>query len=367
MQTDVLVIGAGPAGLATAIAARRAGLSVLLADHAVPPIDKACGEGIMTDGLAALEALGVNIPREKAFPFRGIRFLDGEAAVDASFPRGSGFGVRRTVLHELLTSAAEELGVTMLWGARVSQIAQRQAVVNRERVGCKWVVGADGQNSTVRQQARIGRVRSEVRRFGFRQHFAVQPWTDVVEVYWSDRGQAYVTPVAENEVCVALITRDPHLRLSELASVFPALAERLGEAVTTSRAQGSITSTRRLDAVIAGNIALVGEASGSVDAITGVGMSLGFQQAVALVDAMRQGDLQSYQRAHAKIGSAARMMAMLMLGIGDRPWLRGRVLRGLASRPEAFAQMLSVHVGESRIRNFGLERALTLGWQILKA
>ena len=46
-STDVLVIGGGPAGLATAIAARMKGFDVTVVDGAKPPIDKACGEGLM--------------------------------------------------------------------------------------------------------------------------------------------------------------------------------------------------------------------------------------------------------------------------------------------------------------------------------
>ena len=59
---DVFVVGGGPAGLATAIAARRRGLSVMVADGAIPPIDKSCGEGLMPDGVEALHALGITVP-----------------------------------------------------------------------------------------------------------------------------------------------------------------------------------------------------------------------------------------------------------------------------------------------------------------
>jgi flavin-dependent dehydrogenase len=365
MHTDVVVIGAGPAGLATAIAARAAGFKVLLTDHAIPPIDKACGEGIMPDGLAALAALGVTVPAENAFPFRGIRFVEGAISVAAVFPKGVGFGVRRTVLHDVLTRKASDVGVEMRWGARVSRIASDHVILNGKRVSCKWIVGADGQASMVRHQIGIGRAHTGQRRFGFRQHFAVKPWTDCVEVYWCDFGQVYVTPVAENEVCVALITADPHFRLNELASKFPELSVRLLGAPESTRAQGAITMTRQLDSVFAGNIALVGEASGSVDAITGEGMSLGFQQAISLVKAMRFGCLESYENDHREIGKNPRRMAKLMMILGQRPWLRQRALRALASRPELFAQMLSMHVGESRIRDFGLERALSFGWSML--
>lgn len=366
-QTDVVVIGAGPAGLATAIAARSAGFDVLLADHAVPPIDKACGEGIMPDGLEALAALGVTVPEEKAYAFRGICFVEGTTSVDAVFPRGEGFGVRRTVLHDLLTRKANDVGVQFRWGARVTDIASDHVIVDGQRIGCNWIVGADGQASMVRQKIKIGRAQMEQRRFGFRQHFAVKPWTDRVEVYWSDCGQVYVTPVAENEVCVALITADPHCRLDAIATEFPQLALRLSGSFPSTRAQGAITMTRQLDSVFSGNIALVGEASGSVDAITGEGMSLGFQQAVSLVNAMRSGSLHSYDAAHREIGKNPRRMAKLMMMLGQRPWLRHRALRALASRPDLFAQMLSVHVGESRVRDFGIERALRFGWSMLSA
>ena len=58
-DADVFVLGGGPAGLAAAIAMRRTGLRVILADAARPPIDKACGEGLMPDSLAAARELGI--------------------------------------------------------------------------------------------------------------------------------------------------------------------------------------------------------------------------------------------------------------------------------------------------------------------
>src|SRR4051794_25201773 len=99
---DAFVIGGGPAGLATAIAARRRGLRVAVADALVPPIDKACGEGMMPDALEALGRLGVALPAEGSFPFRGIRLINGDDVVAGPFPNGCGMGVRRTTLHTTL-------------------------------------------------------------------------------------------------------------------------------------------------------------------------------------------------------------------------------------------------------------------------
>jgi hypothetical protein len=117
---DVFVVGGGPAGLATAIAARRHGLSVMLADGAAPPIDKLCGEGLMPDGVEALHNLGITIPEAEAYPFRGIRFVSGDTQAEAAFPRGTAYGIRRTHLHRIMTDHAAACGVHMLWQAVVT-------------------------------------------------------------------------------------------------------------------------------------------------------------------------------------------------------------------------------------------------------
>ena len=74
-STDVFVIGGGPAGLAAAIAARQRGFRVIVADGMRPPIDKACGEGLMPDGLAALERLGIRVPLSEPLTTRTLQCL----------------------------------------------------------------------------------------------------------------------------------------------------------------------------------------------------------------------------------------------------------------------------------------------------
>src|SRR5690349_702618 len=205
-ESDVFVAGGGPAGLAAAIAARQAGFTVTLADAAHPPIDKTCGEGVMPDGLAALHKLGVTLPPDQTFPFAGIRFCDNRHSVSATFPQGYGLGIRRTRLHGTLVDRASELGVTMHWGARVTGIHDEGVVINGRKIRCRWLVGADGQNSRIRYWSGLDKAGGKKRRFGFRRHYRVAPWSEFVEVYWTERGQVYVTPVGENEICVALIT-----------------------------------------------------------------------------------------------------------------------------------------------------------------
>src|SRR5580704_2564167 len=199
-QTDVFIVGGGPAGLAAAIAAREKGFGVVVADCSEPPIEKPCGEGLMPDALAALRRLGVTVPAERSYPFRGIRFLGCGTSVDASFPSGHGRGVRRSVLHQAMLERATEAGVSFLWGVRVSGVSDAGVVVDGRTIPCQWIIGADGQNSLVRRWAGLDKFRHHSRRFGFRQHYRVAPWTDCMEIYWGARCQVYVTPVSSGEI-----------------------------------------------------------------------------------------------------------------------------------------------------------------------
>jgi menaquinone-9 beta-reductase len=366
-ETEVFVAGGGPAGLAAAIAARQAGFAVTLADAAHPPIDKTCGEGIMPDGLAALDTLGVTMPADAAFPFTGIRFSDDSHSVSARFPQGHGLGIRRTHLHTVMMKRALDLGVTMHWGARVTGIRNDGVSVNGRNIRCRWLVGADGHKSRIRYWSGLGQSTHRKQRFGFRRHYRVEPWSEFVEVYWTEQGQIYVTPVASDSVCVALITAKPHIRLDHALAVCPQLSRRLMNAPHITREQGAITSTYRLRCVAAGTRALIGEASGSVDAITGDGLSMSFLQARALAQAMKREDMAAYSQAHRRITRLPRMMAEIMLLMDGSSWFRRRALRALAAEPSLFARMLAIHTGAMSPIKFGVQGTLSLGWQLITA
>src|SRR5579863_296796 len=366
-QTDVFIVGGGSAGLAAAIALRASGFGVTVADPALPPIDKTCGEGLMPDALASLGRLGVTLPPQHFFPFRGIRFVSGRASVDASFPNGTGAGIRRTHLHQALIDRSQETGAKLLWGVPVKGLTKTGVMLEGGPVECRWVVGADGENSRVRRWAGLEGARSKSLRFGFRRHYRITPWTDCVEIYWGSGCQIYVTPIGHEEMCVVAMSRDSHLRLDQVLPMFPELFGRLKNAAWTSRERGAVSASRRLARVYRGRVVLVGDASGSVDAITGEGLRLCFEQSLALAKALADEDLSAYGSAHRQLARRPAFMGALMLSLDHSAWLRRRVLRGLSSEPRIFATQVAMHVGAATTTGFIRRSMLPLGYQILAA
>ena len=366
-HSGVIVVGAGPAGIVAAIAARRHGLHAIVLDARMPPIDKPCGEGILPQGVSALRALGISLPPESAFPFRGIRFVDEEHSACANFAGATGFSVRRIKLHCLLVNHAIEAGVEFRWGARVTQIDQTVVTTAKERLSYRWLIGADGQNSQVRKWAGLDSRTIIRKRFGFCSHFQVKPWSDVAEVHWARGCQIFITPMTGQEVGVAILSRDPGLRLEGALPLFPALAEKLRGALPTTRELGETTSLRILPAVARGRVALIGDASGTVDAVTGHGLSLAFQQAISLAEGMRQDNLAPYQHAHKKISAVPNAMTRLMLLMGGNDWIRRRTIRLFQKTPGLFARLLEIHSESMPLSSVSMGEIAGFGWKFLRA
>ncbi|HEY6274502.1 MAG TPA: NAD(P)/FAD-dependent oxidoreductase [Terriglobales bacterium] len=367
LDTDVFVVGGGPAGLAVAIAARQHGLRAAVADCASPPIDKTCGEGLMPDSLDVVQRLGVNLQATDRSFFRGIKFVGPKSAVAASFPHGCGLGIRRTDLHQIFAEHAQAQEVELLWRARVSFPDSSTIAVNGARVRSRWLIGADGQNSRVREWAGLSPGQTRAVRFSMRRHYRVRRWSEYVEIYWGNEGQAYVTPVGLDMICVAIISRQRWPSFGSALAGFPQLRERLAGAAPASDIRGALSISRRLRRVCRNNVALVGEASGSVDAITGEGLALGFRQALALAPALVAGDLAAYATAHRSISHLPEFMSRTMLLLDASPSIRRRTLLALSKQPELFERLLAVHVGELQLKHFGARGLLDLGWRLLAA
>lgn len=290
-DTDLLVVGGGPGGLATALHARARGLSVIVAEPRENPIDKACGEGLMPGGLAELTSLGVD---PVGLPFHGIAYVGEHRRVQARFRTGPGRGVRRTTLHAALAARAKEQDTEWI-RSRVATIQQDAHGVTAAGVRAKWLVAADGLHSAVRRAVGIKATAGTPRRYGVRWHYRLPVWSDFVEVHWSRWGEAYVTPVEPDLVGVAILSR----QRPELAW-FPSLAHHLQDA-SRGHARGCGPLRQVVSRRVAGRVLLVGDAAGYEDALTGEGISLAVKQAAAAVSAIVDDTPASYEAAWHRI------------------------------------------------------------------
>ncbi len=337
---DLLVAGGGPVGLGTAAIAARSGLSVVVAEPRAMPIDKACGEGLMPGAVTALRELGA---APAGHPFVGIRYQDGTSHAQARFRAGCGLGVRRTELHEALREAAARAGADIR-GTTVTDVRQDDGWVEAAGMRARYLAAADGLHSPLRRRLDLELPARGPRRYGLRQHFRVAPWSDYVEVHWSARAEAYVTPVADDLVGVAvLFTGRGHFD-SWLAE-FPELCQRLAGARPVSTVRGAGPLRQCVRRRVAGRVLLVGDAAGYVDAITGEGVRLGLAAAAELVACVASDRPAGYERAWRRISREYRWLSGALVQAGQYPRLRSRIVPAAAALPGAFGHALDLIAG----------------------
>ena len=336
---DLIVAGAGPAGLVTATHAARAGLSVTVVDRRPGPIDKACGEGLMPHTVSQLTGLGVPL---QGAPFRGISYLDATHRVDADFRNGSGMGVRRTVLHEALHTAALDAGARIIRGD-VGEVSQDGSAVYCGELRGRYLAAADGLHSPIRRALGLDRPPAGRRRWGIRRHFRTAPWNDRVEVHWAREavvGEAYVTPVADDCVGVAILTSRQGGFDGQLAA-FPALAARLrGCEHGGDRAAGPLR--QRVTGRTCGRVMLVGDAAGYVDALTGEGLGVAFGAAELLVESVLADDPAGYDRQWRRMSRRYRALTAGLLHASGFGPARSVIVPAASALPVAFRGIVNL-------------------------
>jgi menaquinone-9 beta-reductase len=168
---DAVVVGAGPAGAATATHLARGGAQVLLCDRATFPRDKACGGGLTPRGVGALERLKIALDPTDAIEVGGLEMSTGDRSLAVSFPSTSkwpsiGLVGRRSVIDQKILDAAIDAGVDVRFGTRVLGPLFEDAVCRGVRVRdngttpgsvedieATFTIAADGSTSAVARGA----------------------------------------------------------------------------------------------------------------------------------------------------------------------------------------------------------------------
>ncbi len=377
-NSEIVIIGGGPAGLTAATILGRHGLRVTVLDRQSLPADKVCGEGIMPPGVNILSEIGALplISSQDAHPFEGISYRTTRGArARADFEDGPGRGIRRTALSDALrTIATAQPSVTLREGIRVCGLRhsnEGMIVSCKEHppISCRLVIGADGLRSRARKWASLEGPPAKRSRFGIRQHFHIKPWSRFVEIYCGPSLEAYVTPCGPENVGVAILWEPSRYQRAEqreglfpsLLASLPELQERLtgAQAANSPRAIGPFEQrTRRRTAE---GLCLLGDASGYLDPCTGEGLTLAFKQAKALgkilppaLETYREGclphsALRPYESAWRRITRSYFLCTRFMLACQRQPGTFDRLLRLAQARPDILRHFTSFNMGTARL------------------
>jgi flavin-dependent dehydrogenase len=335
-----VVIGGGPVGLFAATATRLRGHDVTVLERREGDGDKPCGEGLMPSAVRALSAIGVE---PVGWPLRGIRYLDasGRHQVRADLVGGTALGVRRTELVRALREAADRVGVNRVRAEVVAVDADAPSV--SDSAGAVWsadiVLACDGLGSRTRTLLGLDAPPPALRRYGLVAHFAREPWSSDVEVYWGRSGEAYVTPVGSDLVGVALLG-ERGTPFDERIAELTCLRQRLGGAPHVGRVLGAGPLWRRARSPVRARVALVGDAAGYVDALTGEGLAIGFREAVVAIEAAESGDLAGYAASLREITRNPELLASTLVRATRWGDVRRRLVPAAARAAPVFERLV---------------------------
>ena len=300
-RCDVLVVGGGPAGAATAALAARRGLAVLLVERAVFPRHKPCAEYLSPEAARDLEALGVldEVEAAGAAKLRGFRLVsDDGAAVTGTFAgavpfipyREYGLALPRATLDQIVLRAAGRAGAQVRQGVALERLLVERGRVcgahvreegRRAEIRARVVVGADGLNSLVARELGVAR-QGRLRRLALVAHLeGVAGTSDLGEMFARRGRYVGLAPIGRGRVNVAVvvpgteapcIARDPDAFFAAELRAVPELARRLAGARTVREVMITGPFARRSRRVVADGALLVGDAADFYDPFTGEGI-----------------------------------------------------------------------------------------------
>jgi len=365
-DSDVAVVGAGPAGAAAALFAARRGYRVIIFDKQDFPRDKPCGEGLMPGGRPALRDLGLEdaIVSSGAPPLEGIQFgVAGQPPVAVPFPEHdgerAGLGIRRLTFDAQLADAVAHHSLiqfcphTEVRDVRTNADGLATVITAGGEVRARSVALADGLRSAFRHRLGWTVGPRPPHRYGIVAHWTidgpVDPWVRIT----FDRGlEVYEGPVAGDQRMVGLLCYQDRMREfgGRLEARYREIAHALRPELRNADLVGSVSAVGpfwyRASTVAKGGIFLVGDAAGFTDPITGEGVAAGLRQARAFAAALKSPNPErAYRQAHRRLTRDPRRVAGLFLRLGRTPALVARAMRSHQRSPQTLTTLLGIGFG----------------------
>ncbi|OZE29203.1 FAD-linked oxidoreductase [Rhodococcus sp. 05-2254-5] len=319
-STDVLVVGAGPAGSSAAAWAARSGRDVVLADAAVFPRDKTCGDGLTPRAVAELDRLGLGEWVRGTARNRGLRLSGFGQELELEWPSRSfpavGSAVPRTELDDRIRRVAVEAGAVMAEGAKAVSVTRDGNAVRSvtlqtgegsHDIACRTLIVADGVRSTLGKQ--LGRQWHRDTAFGvaarayitsarsddewISSHLELRDGAGTLQP-----GYGWVFPLNDGNINIgvgtlATATRPAPGALRPLLDLYT--QQRRSEWELTGELRSVASALLPMGGAVSGvagvNWAIIGDAAACVNPLNGEGIDYGLEGGRMVVDLLDHADL----------------------------------------------------------------------------
>ena len=372
-RKTIAIVGGGPIGSALALRLSREHRVVLVDAGAAP--QKICGEGLLPAAWEVLSELGLDQRLTRRSPIRGISYglfnSEGELKTVTGSLLKPAYGVQREHLMEAFQSGLDDSNVEVRketrlrdfsWTGRGVTLDLESKDKSRQQLDCDLLIGADGLHSSVRRKADLQSTRPRrYARWGARCYFRSEEVRERVCVTLGAGLESYLTPLGGKLFGLAFLwspnslgrplpgTGEVWRRLFALMGprFSEVLPEPSGDFWGDDRAIGPLQQPVISPLHPSGRVALVGDAAGYLDALTGEGLCLGLRQARSLSNCILEGRLSDYPNEHRALKRRHQWTVSGLLWLIHQPKLRERVFRALHRTPEQFSAVLRFAVEEA--------------------